>query len=106
MSRHCPGGFASSADPFPPAPSPPKIAPQRRLRTRQPPVRGRIAPVLRRHHQPALAWHTARGALNFFSGSVAQLRVYDYTRSPEEISATAAAKLAVTVKQPAPPLLK
>ena len=52
------------------------------------------------------AWHTARGALNFFSGSIAQLRVYDYTRSPEEISATAAAKLAVTVKPPAPPLLK
>ncbi len=35
------------------------------------------------------AWHTARGAMNFFSGSVAQLRVYDYSRTAEEIGSAA-----------------
>ena len=35
------------------------------------------------------AWHTARGALNAFFGSVAQLRVYDYTRTAEEIGSAA-----------------
>ncbi len=35
------------------------------------------------------AWHSARGAMNAFSGSVAQLRVYDYTRTAEEIGSAA-----------------
>lgn len=38
------------------------------------------------------AWNTARGAMNNFSGSLGGLRVFDYARTPEEISAAAAAK--------------
>jgi hypothetical protein len=35
------------------------------------------------------AWNTARGAVTPFSGSLSQLRVYDYARSEEQIRASA-----------------
>lgn len=38
------------------------------------------------------AWNTARGTMSQFSGSLASLQVYDYARTPEEITAAAAGK--------------
>lgn len=39
-----------------------------------------------------VAWNTARGSSNIFSGSLASLRVYDYARTEDELHASLSSK--------------